>query len=342
VTQRLCGRAALDFHTALAWDPLLDATVMDWDRDRVSDLLGLPASRLPVLAWPGERVGTLRSDIAGELGLPSGVAVACGTADVLAESLGSGVRDVGDMMVMYGSTLFTLQRVAEFRPAVPLWPSVACAADQPTLMTGTSNAGSLLTWFAEEIAPGADLSKLYASADAVGPGAEGLICVPYLQGERAPVADPLARGLFLGLSPRHNRAHMLRALIEGVAFGFSRILKQYAAAGQAPRRLFATGGGLQVPLWPQLMSDVTGLPQFQARLPEGAALGAAMLAAFASGQAGSICEMPADWVAPAGRMEPREEGRERYARLTALQEEAYESTASLIHRLGQLQSPSFQ
>jgi len=337
VTERFCGQSALDRHTALAWDPLFDAVALDWDLERVRDLLGPCPPQLPRLAWPGDRLGIMHADIARELGLPGGVAVACGTADVLAESLGSGVRDEGDMMVMYGSTLFTLQRVDHFRAAAPLWPSVAWAADQPTLMTGTSNAGSLLSWFSQALAPGEDPAALYAAAEALGPGAEGLLCVPYLQGERAPVADPLARGLFLGMSPRHTRAHMLRALLEGIAFGFSRILRQYAQAGASPSRLFATGGGLRVPLWPQLMADVTGLPQFRARLPEGAALGAAMLAAVASGLSPTPLDVPAAWAQPAGRVEPRDEGRERYARLTALQAEAYDRNAALMHQLVDLE-----
>jgi xylulokinase len=345
VCERLCGVAAIDPHTALAWDPLVDArrlalhardhpTGLAWDEGAVLDLLGERRPMLPDMAWPGERLGGLAPARAAELGLPAGIAVACGTADVLAEALGAGVSQEGDTMVMYGSTLFVLQRVARFAAHAPLWPSVALAPDQPTLMTGTSNAGSALAWFESAFGVTDGLGSLLDQADAVGPGAAGLLCLPYLNGERAPIFDPLARGLYLGLSGRHTRAHLLRALLEGIAHGFAHLLELAEAAGARPQRLVATGGGLHLPLWLQLMSDVTGRPQEIARLPEGAALGAAGLAAMAAGVfAKDLAGLPSSWTRPVRRIEPRADSRDRHAAMGALYREAYLANAGLMHRL---------
>jgi len=356
VCERLCGVAAIDPHTALAWDPLVDARrlasdpsvdprqprfdpepgagTLCWDQATSIELLGEGRPAFPDLAWPGDRLGSLSTARARELGLPAGIAIACGTADVLAESLGAGIACEGDTMVMYGSTLFVLQRVARFAAHAPLWPSVALAADQPTLMTGTSNAGSALTWFDASFGTGDGLDSLLEEADAVGPGAAGLLCLPYFDGERAPIFDPLARGLYLGLSGRHTRAHLLRALLEGIAHGFAQLLELAESAGARPQRLVATGGGLHLPLWLQLMSDVTGRPQDTARLPEGAALGAAGLAAMAAGVfARDRAGLPSSWTRPVRRIEPRADSQHRHAAMAALYREAYQANAGLMHRL---------
>lgn len=334
VGERLCGVAAMDPHTAMAWDPLFDAQGLTWDQGRLLDLLGARHPDLPRIAWPGARIGGLTPRCAAELGLPSGIAIACGTADVLAESLGAGITGEGDMMVMYGSTLFVLQRVTRFAAHAPLWPSVALGPSQPTLMTGTSNAGSALTWLGSALGFDDGFSALVEEADAVGPGAEGLLCLPFFNGERAPIFDPMARGLYLGLSGRHRRAHLLRALIEGVAHGFAELIDLVEASGNPSKRLVATGGGLHLPLWLQIMSDVSSRSQEIARLPEGAALGAAGLAAMAAGLFPNAMDgLPSTWTLPSGRVHPRADSQGSHQAMRALYREAYQVNAGLMHRL---------
>jgi xylulokinase len=177
ITGRLCGREAVDAHTALSFDPLFDASAGRWDPSMCAHLLG-DGPTLPEIAWPGERLGTLTPKAARQLGLPVGVPVACGTADVLAEAIGAGVRQVGDLMVMYGSTLFLVQRVRRFGASPPLWPSTYLDSGQPTLLAGTSNAGSLLAWFDREFAGGQGLDALLEQASHIPAGCGGLLCLP--------------------------------------------------------------------------------------------------------------------------------------------------------------------
>jgi xylulokinase len=333
VTGRLCGREAVDPHTALTFDPLYDPATGRWDPAMRERLLGEVGPTLPEIVPPGERLGSLTAGAAAHLGLPAGVPVAGGTADVLAEAVGAGVRRVGDLMVMYGSTLFLVQRVRRFGPSPPLWPSVYLDADQPTLLGGTSNAGSLLAWFDRELADGRGLDTLLAQAGRIAPGSDGLLCLPYFEGERAPIFDPLARGMFVGLTPRHTRAHLLRALLEGIGFGFRHLLESFVQAGQSPRRLFATGGGTNVPLWTQIMSDVSGHAQQVRGLPEGAALGAAYLGALAAGAFDRGRPLPRGWVETRRPVTPRAAAQREYDRLYPMFLEAYRCAATTMHRL---------
>jgi xylulokinase len=333
VTGRLCGREAVDPHTALSFDPLYDPATGRWDPAMRERLLGEGGPALPEIVRPGERLGTLTARAAEHLGLPVGVPIACGTADVLAEALGAGVRRVGDLMVMYGSTLFLVQRVRRFGASPPLWPSVYLDADQPTLLGGTSNAGSLLAWFDREFAEGRGLDALLAQAERIPPGSEGLLCLPYFEGERAPIFDPMARGMFVGLTPRHTRAHLLRALLEGIGFGFRHLLESFVQAGQPPRRLLATGGGTGVPLWMQIMSDVSGHAQQVRSVPQGAALGAAYLGALAAGAFDRQRPLPPSWITTDRPVRPRAAAQRQYERMYPVFLEAYRASAATMHRL---------
>ena len=332
ITSRLCGSAAIDLHTALSFDPLFNVRTGGWDPAMCEHVMGDRAV-LPAISWPGDRLGVVSEEGTQRTGIPTGVPVACGTADVVAEALGAGVQAEGDLMVMYGSTLFLLQRVADFTPHPLLWPSLFLKPSQPTLLAGTSSAGSLLHWFSREFAGGGDLDALLAEAERIPPGSDGLLCLPYFAGERAPIFDPIARGLFLGLSMEHTRAHLLRALLEGIAFSFRHLLETFADAGQPPRRLFGSGGGIRTRLWTQIMSDVSGLEQRLARLPEGAALGAAFLGAQAAGAFTREEPIPHSWAGATRPLMPRPGVHEQYTRLYSLFRTAYETNAGLMHEL---------
>lgn len=339
VAQRLCGSTAIDYHSALSFDPLFDAPQLRWNEAMCERLLG-PALRLPRLTVPGACVGEVHAQAAGLTGLPSGIPIACGTADVVAEAVGAGVRDAGDLLVMYGSTLFLLQRVPAFAPAPPLWPSLFLDPAQPTWLAGTSNAGSLLAWAQREFASSrAEFDVLLRQASLLPAGADGLLCLPYFSGERAPIFDPQARGMFLGLSGRHTRAHLVRALVEGISLGFRHLVEAYVAHGAPPRRLLASGGGVQVDLWAQTMSDVLGTAQQAAPHGSGAAVGAAFLGAQAAGLHAPGDPMPQDWLAGGRLITPRAD-RAHYDALYQDYLEAYEATRPLMHRLAGYAAPA--
>jgi xylulokinase len=146
-----------------------------------------------------------------------------------------------------------------------------------------SAAGSL-RWFRDALAPGVAFEELVEEAAGVPAGSDGLLFLPYLTGERTPYPDPLARGAFVGLTVHHGRAHLTRAVLEGVAFGMRDSLELMRAAGiQPPDQIRATGGGSRSGLWRRILADVLGASIVTTPSAEGAAQGAATLAAVGAG-----------------------------------------------------------
>jgi len=146
-----------------------------------------------------------------------------------------------------------------------------------------SAAGSL-RWFRDTVAPGEAFGPLLESAGEAPPGSGGLLFLPYLSGERSPHPDPLARGAFVGLTLAHDRRHLTRAVLEGVAFGLRDGLDLMVDAGMPqPRQIRASGGGTASPLWRQILADVLGAEIATVTTTEGAAYGAGLLAAVGAG-----------------------------------------------------------
>jgi len=145
------------------------------------------------------------------------------------------------------------------------------------------NAAGSLRWFRDTLAPGASFDALTAEAGRWGPGAEGLNFLPYLQGERTPHADPDARGSFTGLSLRHDRAALVRAVLEGVAYGLRDSLELLRELGVTPEKGRVSGGGARSRLWLEIVASVLGLPVELTVVEEGSAYGAALLAGVAGG-----------------------------------------------------------
>jgi xylulokinase len=153
-----------------------------------------------------------------------------------------------------------------------------------------SAAGSL-RWYRDTLAPGVGFEALIEPAARVLPGSDGLFFLPYLTGERTPHPDPLARGAFVGLTVRHTRSHMTRALLEGVAFGLRDSFALMKAAGLARfKQVRITGGGGRSALWRQILADVLGVDLATVNAEEGAAYGAAVLAATGAGVYASVPE----------------------------------------------------
>jgi xylulokinase len=161
-----------------------------------------------------------------------------------------------------------------------------------------SAAGSL-RWFRDAFAPGIDYGELVAPAADVAASADGLFFLPYLSGERSPHPDPLARGVFAGLTLGHDRRHLVRAVLEGVAFGLRDGLDLMIAAGiPAPATIRTSGGGVASPLWRQILADVLEAEIATVNTTEGAALGAALLAAVGAGWFASVEAATTDLVRP--------------------------------------------
>ncbi|MGR3503375.1 FGGY-family carbohydrate kinase [Pseudaestuariivita sp.] len=285
LVQRLTGEVVIDHYTAANFSPLYDVGTQTWVDDLAGDIL--PLERLPRLLWSNEIAGTITAKAAAETGLAVGTPVTAGTIDAAAEAFSVGVDAPGDMMMMYGSTIFIILRT-DARVADPrLWYAPWLFEGEHASMAGLATSGTLTHWFRDQLARDLDPAEAFPvlAAEAMDspPGANGLLMLPYFSGERTPIHDPQAKGAFFGLNLTHTRGDMYRALIEGIAHGTRHVTDTFAEVGQAPSRLRAVGGGTQNALWLQATSDISGIDQIVCDKTTGASYGDAFLAAVAVG-----------------------------------------------------------
>jgi xylulokinase len=340
---RLTGRAVIDHYTAAAYAPLYSLAERRWDEQALAQIC--PRALLPDLVWTTDVTGHVTPAVAIETGLAPGTPVIAGTADAAAEAVSGGAVHPGDLMLMYGTTLFFIQIVHSLARPGLLWPTVYLEPDSYALAGGMSTTGALTHWFrnhfAEHLLTAQQSGGLNAfgvladEAARVSPGANGLLLLPYFSGERTPIHDPLARGLIAGLSLAHTRGHLYRALLEGVAYGIRHNLETFAASGGASSRLIAVGGGVKNRLWLQIVSDVTGQPQ-TVRTTPGAAYGDALLAGVGAGLLPSI-DAVSGWLDPNPEIvRPDPAVKSLYDQYYALFRRLYEDTRTVTHRLAEL------
>lgn len=330
VVARLTGEYIMDHHTASQCAPLYDIAAGDWASEWAKEILGdLP---MPRLAWSGDVVGALHAEAAAATGLPIGTPVMAGTVDAWAEAFSCGVRQPGDLMLMYGSTMFFIQIGDDLTACPPLWTAMSVQPEVKTLAGGMATSGSLLSWV-QELTGNRDIATLAKEADLVPAGAEGLVVLPYFAGERTPIFDPHARGVVAGLSLRHGRGHLYRAVYEGIAYGVRQILELLEEAGGPASRVVAVGGGTRSGPWTQIVSDVAGIRQLVPEQTIGASYGDALLAAIGSG----LVPPDTDWTRIVGEVVPNPENQAVYDELYGTFTELYPATRDQVHRLALMQ-----
>lgn len=321
---KLTGEYALDHHSASQSIPLYDSTSRDWHRPWADPLLG--DIELPRLRWPGEVAGSVTEAAAELTGLAPGTPVITGTIDAWSEAISVDGQRTGDLMLMYGTTLFMIYTGDERMSHPNLWGTVGTTPGTFNLAAGMATSGAITTWLRD--LTGSDYSTLTSEAAAAPVGSRGLIMLPYFAGERTPIFDPDARGLILGLTLEHTRGEVYRAALEATAFGVRHCIGSMNDADAEITRIVAAGGGVTGRLWPQIVTDVTGIPQELPTHSIGAGFGAAFLAA----QAVADVSMP-NWNPPAGEVVP---DPERHAVYSALFEDylsLYPATVAVAHRL---------
>jgi xylulokinase len=329
VIERLTGEYVLDHHSASQCDPLYDMTAAAWAADWAED--AVPGVDLPRLAWSDEVVGRVHAEGAAATGIPVGTPVVAGTIDAWAEALSAGVRDPGDTMLMYGTTMFMVEIAREFRPEASLWSTQGVFAGTCTYAAGLSTSGGLTVWLRDIV--GRDFEGLIGEAAKTPAGADGLVVLPFFGVARSPIFDPQARGAILGLTLSHGRGHLYRALLEGSAYEVRHNLEVMQAAGAAPEQLSAVGGGTRSGLWTQIVSDITGLRQVIPAVTIGASFGDAMLAGGGSGL------VPAGdrWNAPAETLTPDRGASARYEELYRIYRSLYPATREQAHAIARVQ-----
>jgi xylulokinase len=277
---------------------LFDLAARDWS-DEVLAALHIDRALMPQTFEGPQVTGTLTADAAAATGLLAGTPVVAGGGDQSANAVGVGAVAPGIVAVSLGtsgvvfaatdSPLYERHgRVHAFCHAVP---------DRWHMMSVMLSAAGSLRWFRDALAPGVEFADLVEPAAAVEAAGSGLYFLPYLTGERNPHPDPDARGAFIGLDVTHDRRHMTRAVLEGVTFGLRDGLELMVEAGMPrPTQIRASGGGLVSPLWRQLLADILGAEIYVPSTTEGAAFGAAVLAAVGAGWYGSVDEAAAELV----------------------------------------------
>jgi xylulokinase len=273
LTWKLTGEYTIDHYTAANFSPLYDVETLDWTQD-LADFL--PVDRLPRLGWATDIAGHITPQAAAETGLAAGTPVTIGTIDAAAEAVSVGVQAPGDMMMMYGSTIFIIQVTQNRVRDARLWYAPWLVPGTHACMAGLATSGTLTHWFRNELARDAAASPK---------GAKGLLCLPYFSGERTPIHDPQAKGAFFGLNLTHTRGDMFRAVMEGIASGTAHVLDTCREAGAEPARVLAVGGGTKNDVWMQATSDLGRIPQIVCEKTMGASYGDAFLAAVAIGVA---------------------------------------------------------
>jgi xylulokinase len=234
-------------------------------------------------------------------------------------------------MLMYGTTMFMVNTVAEPLTHPALWGTVGALPDTRNLAAGMATSGAITSWL-RELFGRPDYLELLRLADESGPGARGLLCLPYFAGERTPVADPDARGIFAGLTVSHTRGDLYRAALESTALGVRRNIETFRAAGGQIDRVVAVGGGTQGDLWTQIVSDVTGVEQIIPTQTIGASYGAADLAAA------SVLDVSISNWNPTQRIRrPNPETRHNYDELYELYRAFYPATRDISHTLARRQ-----
>jgi len=285
LVQRLTGEVVIDHYTAANFSPLYDVARQSWVDDLADDIIDL--AKLPRLLWSGEIAGQITAKAAAQTGLAVGTPVTAGTIDAAAEAFSVGVDQPGDMMMMYGSTIFIILRAQSQVSDPRIWYAPWLFEGEHASMAGLATSGTLTHWFRDQMARDLDVEtafpELAREAEASPPGANGLLMLPYFSGERTPIHDMNAKGALFGLNLTHTRGDMYRALIEGIAYGTRHVTETFAELGQSPSRLLAVGGGTQNALWLQATSDITGIDQVVCAKTVGASYGDAFLAALAVG-----------------------------------------------------------
>jgi xylulokinase len=330
---RLTGEYVLDHHTASQSVPLYDIEANAWLEDWYGEVMG-PLTP-PRLVWPAEVIGSVTAKAAEQTGLPTGTPVCAGTVDAWAEAFSGGVRSPGDLMLMYGSTMFFVQELAAFARHPQLWNTVGIEPGSKCLAAGMSTSGSLTAWV-QDLVGDVAFETLVQEAAMVPAGSEGLLLLPYFTGERTPIFDHQARGLITGLTLRHRRGHVFRAVYEGIAFGIRQILELLDTDANPVRRLVAVGGGTQGSLWTQVVSDVTGRVQEVPEQTIGAAYGDALMAAIGAG----LVPPETDWARVVDVVEPDPAHRALYDEMYRLYTSLYPANRDHMHALARIQEIS--
>ena len=318
---------------------LMDTARRRWSGELLA-AFGIDEAILPPVYESAEVAGKLRREVAEAVGLPEGVPVVYGGGDQPVQAVGNGIIRPGllSCTIGTGGQLFITVERPLYDPELRMHTFCHAIPGRWFMMAASLSAGLSLKWLRENVLDGEPYGKLADSAAEMPPGAEGLLFLPYLLGERTPHMDPRARAAFVGLTLRHRKAHLVRAVMEGVVLALREGLELMLGLGVEVKRIVASGGGTRHPLWLQLQADIFNREIYQTETEEAAAVGAALLAGVGVGiykDVDEACARTVRWREEVIRPDPANVARydeifARYRRLyPALREEFHLALESL-------------
>ncbi|WP_413742209.1 FGGY-family carbohydrate kinase [Sodalis sp. RH15] len=349
VNYLLTGQVAVDHCSAGNIGGVYDIDARLWS-DTALDMLGIPRRFMPDrLVDSSAVVGGLLPSVAAELGLQPETPVMAGGVDAAVATLAAGVVAPGDHVAMMGTSMCWGYINPEVDAANRLisMPYVINGRRDNYIFGGAGTAGAAVSWFRDTFcqsevqsaaqSPGVDVHQLLErQALSVGAGSEGILFLPYLMGERSPLWDPFASGVFLGMTLVHTKGHLYRAVLEGIAFALRDNMEcgQKGAVRLEPR-LIVVGGAARSDLWMQIIADVTGYPVFTLKEEVEAPLGDALLAALGVGLIRDV-NIVKTWSTLAERAQPDAMRHAHYDRLFEQYREVYLNLKENMHRLRML------
>ncbi|MER3400907.1 MAG: hypothetical protein C4313_07210 [Thermoflexus sp.] len=337
IAHRLTGAWSLEINWAVE-SGLFNIHTREWEEDLL-EVSGLSVDLFPPVRFPTEVIGEVSREAAEATGLAPGTPVVAGSADHVASALAAGLRDAGDLLIKFGGAgdiLYCLDRL-EIHPQ--LYIDYHDIPGRYLLNGCMAASGSLVKWFVTEVlgweAGGATYRRLDEEATDVPPASDGLIVLPYFLGEKTPIFDPEARGVFFGLTLSHGRGHLFRAILEAVIYGFRHHLEILRERGYPITRVRAADGGVRSDLWRQIAADVLGIPIQSYPVHPGSALGVAFVAGMGIGLFRDWSEVEA-FAGPVLINEPNPNAHARYTEAYAVYRTLYENLKPLFPRLGRI------
>jgi xylulokinase len=334
IRYKLTGEYAMDKADG-AGTVLFDLKSRTWSVEVLKALEIDPAWMPPVFEGP-VFTGTVTEEAASVTGLKAGTPVAAGGGDQAAQAVGVGAVEPGIVGLTVGTSgvIFATTPSALVEPEGRLHAFCHAVPGMWHFMGVMLSAAGSLQWYRDSLAPELSFDDLLAEAEKAPAGSEGLLFLPYLSGERTPYPDPLARGAFIGLTLRHGRAHMTRAVLEGVSFGLkdSFTLIQNAGLGKI-NQVRASGGGTKGALWRQILASVLEAELVTVNTTEGAAYGAALLAGVGAGAWPDVQSACRSCVRITGSTQPDPSHLQMYRKSHALYRELYPALKSSFQKM---------
>jgi gluconokinase len=290
VLQKWFGRSMVDYSMASATG-LFNMKTFDWDEEAL-ELAGVNKNQLSRIVPPTEILTGIDKAIADEMGISSEMPFVIGSADGQLANLGSGAINPGEVAISAGTSGAIRQMIKGFEVSDSQETFCYAFTDELSILGGpTNNGGIALQWLKELIEYEGSFDQLTAEAEKVAPGAEGVLFLPYINGERAPIWKQEAKGNFFGLSITHKKEHLVRAVLEGITYNLYHIGKALEDKVGEPEKIFVNGGLAQSPLWVQMLADVFGKDVYVSESHHSAAWGAAWTALVAIGKVDSFEEI---------------------------------------------------